>query len=129
MSLLWLECIALHLGPSSGWGRFTSTTPNGKANYHHCQAFHLFAWQTVTSLLKAYTPSSFYKFVTHFLHYWVWLDSDQRPTCKRLETEGGSVLLEIYLVIRWKTSLQGKKRVRYQKEMTESVLDKCSSNF
>ena len=110
-------------------GSLTPTTPKGKASYYHCQAFHLFACQTVTSLLKVHTPPSFCKFITHFPHYRVWLDSGQRSTCKRLKIEGGSVLLQIYLVISWKTWLQGKKRVRYQKEMRKSVLDKSSSNF
>lgn len=88
-STQWMERLHFH---NSEW-----------ESYHHCQTFHLFTCQVVSSLLKAHTPSSFFKFITHFLHYWVWLDSDQRPTCKRLKTEGGSVLLEIHLVIRWKT--------------------------
>lgn len=103
VSPLWLE------GASSGWGGFTSTHPNGKAHYHRCQACHLFAGQTVTSLLKIHTPFTFSKFVTPFLLCWVCLASDQRPTCKRLKAEGGSVLLKIYLAIRWKTWLQGRK--------------------
>lgn len=120
LSLLWVEWVALHPGPPSAWGGFTSTTPNGKANHHHCQAPHLFAWQTGTSLLQAPTPASFRHFVTDFPRYRVWLDSDQRPTCKRLKTEGGSVLLEIYLAIRWKTWLQEKKKALDTRKRWES---------
>lgn len=103
VSLLGLE------GASSGWRGFISTNPHRKARYHRCQAFQPVAAHTATSLLKIHTPIAFSKLVTHLLHRWVCLASDQRPTRKRLKAEGGSVLLEIYLAIRWKTWLQGRK--------------------
>lgn len=73
------------------------------------QELHLCACQSVSSPHRAPTPSSLHRFVAHLLCCGVWLDTDQRTTCKRLKTERGSVLLGIYLEIRWKIWLQWKR--------------------
>lgn len=91
------------------------------------QELHLCACRTVSSPHRAPTPSSLHKFVAHLLCCGVWLDMDQRTTCKTLKTERRSVLLGIYSVIRWKMWLQWKKESDTRK-MRKSVLDKSSSN-